>query len=177
MKFATDPQAASTTRWKTTAKMPPAGGYKVESRRQRRKASIKIQIALRGRVDGGISMSASNSKFDDFIEASHGSYEMAVVTRSNVRSQSPTVIASWAKEAKRPPGKLCISCNTEFAAKGLKPAALLALTPFVPSDAPATAVVSGMYKTCYSTGDLKVKALLSWRKILPDLREIDGGRA
>jgi hypothetical protein len=125
-------------------------------------------------------MSASNSKFADFIEASHGSYEMAVVTRSNVRAQSPTVItaiASWAKEAKRPPGKLCISCDTEFTVKGAKPAALLVLTPFIPSDAPATAVVSGMCKTCYSTGDLKVKALLSWRKILPDLREIDGGRA
>jgi hypothetical protein len=118
-------------------------------------------------------MSASNS---DFLKTSHGTYQMAVVTRENVRTQDSTVItavACWAKEAKKPPGKRRVCCDADFV-KGAKPAALLVLTPFIPMTA---AVISGLCARCHATGDIRVKALLAWRTILPDLTEVEGGRA
>jgi hypothetical protein len=114
---------------------------------------------------------------EDFVKTSHGAYELSVVTRSNIRAQKAEVIrtiAAWAWEAKQPPGKACICCDAEFTAD-IKPTAFLVLTPFIPST--KAAVVSGLCKHCYSTGNLKTKALLSWRKVLPNLSEIEGGRA
>jgi hypothetical protein len=114
-------------------------------------------------------MSASDSKHADFLKTSRGDYRMAIVTRGNMRAQSQAVIATiacWAKE----PGRHCACCDAKFTGKRAKPAAILVLTPLFASITP---VVCGVCGDCHSTGDIRVKALLSWRKV----REIEGGRA
>jgi hypothetical protein len=114
----------------------------------------------------------------DFLETSCGTYEISVVTRKNIRAQNPKVIrtiADWAWQAKQPPGKLCMCCESEFYAKGgVQPHAFSVLEPFIPS---TKVVVSGMCKSCFLSGDLRVKLVLAWRKVLPDFSEIEGGRA
>jgi hypothetical protein len=38
-------------------------------------------------------------------------------------------------------------------------------------------IVSGLCRTCFASEDLKSNVLRVWRTVLPDLREIEGGRA
>jgi hypothetical protein len=123
-----------------------------------------------------------DSRLIEFLETSDGPFELSVVTRKNFRAQNATTmltIAEWMHQAKQPPGKLCICCDEQFAgftAKGIKPTAFLVLSPFVPTK-PVKVLVSGLCQPCFATGNLKTKALLSWRKVIPDLSEIEGGRA
>jgi hypothetical protein len=123
-------------------------------------------------------------RFSDFLEASCGTFHLSVVGPLHILALSQSSIRAievWMRNADRKrPGKrpLCLCCNTELAgssAKGVMPAAFAVAEPFAAKS--ATVVISGLCKSCFFSGDMKERVIAVWRTVLPDLREIEGGRA
>jgi hypothetical protein len=125
------------------------------------------------------------TRFTEFVNTSRGTLEISVIGPLNLLAQDQRVIRaieSWRRNANhKSPGNrpLCLCCDTEFAgsaAKGIIPVAFAEAksSAFVPSE---SLVVSGLCEPCFASDDLRARMLRSWRDVLPDLREIEGGRA
>lgn len=125
---------------------------------------------------------ATKPSLTDFLSASHGAFHISVVGPPNILDQDKETVAalaSWIKNASsKAPGKgpICLTCDAEFTADA-PPIGFTVATPFIQTDGLTRAVVSGLCFDCLSSENLKEKIHAVWREMLPDLREIDGGRS
>jgi hypothetical protein len=89
------------------------------------------------------------------------------------------VIREWFAQADDSTGDdlppLCIDCDTEFKRIVEPPAGFALMFPFSKND---RAIASGICRRCWNSDKgLLDMAIRSWRKIMPGLRRIEGGRA
>jgi hypothetical protein len=123
---------------------------------------------------------SQTSKLEKFVKTSHGAFHLEVVGPQNIFDQKPIVImtiSDWLKlAASKPPGKghLCLTCEAEFV-NNVLPLGFVVATPFIPTKNTNQIVISGVCEACFCTKGLKEKILAVWRKMLPDIREAEGG--
>jgi hypothetical protein len=113
----------------------------------------------------------------DFVEISHGAFELSVVDLPDIifaRDQRlASAIQSWMTDAECKPageGPLCLCCDANFEIKF--PAAFVVATPFIPPKKPKKSmiVISGVCKSCLFDDDFKANMLRCWQA-----RAVKGG--
>jgi hypothetical protein len=122
--------------------------------------------------------------FSEFLNISAGAFHLSVVGPLNIPALDPSVIwaiESWLRHADRNRAgqrPLCLCCNTEFSgtrAKGVLPAGFAVAEPFAAQR--SAMVLSGICDACFHSDDLRENVLRAWRRVLPDLQVMTGGRA